>query len=83
MRHMDIGHTKVSSICSDKKKGKRILERGDRMYSFMVLNSMCRQLHRDFLSYYKRNPEDDFYVVSVNNPKLAQYLEEFIERRLN
>jgi hypothetical protein len=53
------------------------------MYSFMVLNSMCRTLYRDFLSYHKRNPEDDFYIVSVNNPKLVQYLEEFIERRLN
>jgi hypothetical protein len=53
------------------------------MYSFMVLNSMCRRLYRDFLSYYKRSPEDDFYIVSVNNPKLVQYLEEFIERRLN
>lgn len=80
---MPVGRTKVSSICSDKKKEKRIWERGDKMYSFMVLNSMCRQLHRDFLSYYKRNPEDDFYIVSVNNPKLAQYLQEFIERRLN
>jgi hypothetical protein len=80
---MDIERTKVSSICSDKKNRKGILGRGDRMYSFMVLNSMCRRLYRDFLSYYKRNPEDDFYIVSVNNPKLAQYLEEFIERRLN
>jgi hypothetical protein len=53
------------------------------MYNFMVLNSMCKRLYRDFLSYYKRDPEDDFYIVSVNNPKLVQYLEEFIERRLN
>jgi len=53
------------------------------MYSFMVFNSMCKRLYRDFLSYYKRDPEDDFYIVSANNPKLVQYLEEFIERRLN
>jgi hypothetical protein len=53
------------------------------MYSFMVFSSMSKRLYRDFLSYYKRDPEDDFYIVSANNPKLVQYLEEFIERRLN
>lgn len=53
------------------------------MYSYMVLPTIRKKLYRDFLSYYKRNPDDDFYIVSVNNPKLVQYLEEFIERRLN
>jgi hypothetical protein len=53
------------------------------MYSYMVFNIAKKTLYRDFLSYYKQDSCDDFYVVSVNNPKLAQYLEEFLERRLN
>lgn len=53
------------------------------MYGFMVFNIAKRTLYRDFLSYYKKNSCDDFYVVSVNNPKLIQYLEEFLDRRLN
>lgn len=53
------------------------------MYCFMIFNTVKRTLYRDFLSYYKQNSCDDFYVVSVNNPKLTQYLEEFLERRLN
>jgi len=53
------------------------------MYSFMIFVTPKRTLYRDFLSYYKQHSGDDFYIVSVNNPKLVQYLEEFIERRLN
>jgi len=53
------------------------------MYNFMVFNISQRKLYRDFLTYYKRSSCDDFYMVSVNNPKLLQYLEEFLERRLN
>ncbi len=53
------------------------------MYNYMVFNVPKRTLYRDFLAYYKQSPCDDFYIVSVNNPKLLQYLEEFLERRIN
>lgn len=59
-------------------KGKRLI-----MYNYMVLNVSGRKLYRDFLAYYKRNPDDELYYVSINNPKLLQFLEEFIERRIN
>jgi len=53
------------------------------MYNYMVLNVSERKLYKDFLAYHKQNPEDDLYHVSINNPKLLKYLEEFIERRIN
>jgi hypothetical protein len=53
------------------------------MYGYMVLKTKGKRLFRDFLAYYKRHPDDELYYVSINNPKLLQYLEEFIERRLN
>jgi hypothetical protein len=53
------------------------------MYNYMIFNVSNRTLYKDFLSYYKRNPCDELYFVSINNPKLIQYLEEFLERRLN
>lgn len=53
------------------------------MYNYMVMNVTEKKLFRDFLAYYKRNPDDELYYVSINNPKLVQYLEEFIERRMN
>jgi len=53
------------------------------MYNYMVFNTDRKKLYRDFLAYYKCDPKDDYYIVSVNNPKLIQYLEEFLDRRLN
>ncbi len=53
------------------------------MYNYMVFNVSEKKLYRDFLAYYKRNPCDELFYVSINNPKLLQYLEEFIERRMN
>lgn len=61
---------------TDKKKGLI-------MYNYMVFNVADRVLYKDFLSYYKRCEDDDYYIVSLNNPKLMQYLEAFLERRLN
>ncbi|MBI5664133.1 MAG: hypothetical protein HZC49_03440 [Nitrospirae bacterium] len=60
-----------------------IKKEGEHMYNYMVLNVSKKKLFRDFLAYYKRNPDDELYYVSINNPKLLQYLEEFIERRMN
>jgi len=53
------------------------------MYTYMVFNVSERTLYRDFLSYSKECEEDDLYVVSINNPKLLEYLEEFLDRRIN
>jgi len=53
------------------------------MYNYMVFDISNRVLYKDFLSYYKRCDDDDYYIVSLNNPKLIQYLEEFLERRIN
>lgn len=53
------------------------------MYNYMVFNLKDKTLFKDFLAYYKRNACDELYFVSANNPKLVQYLEEFIERRIN
>jgi len=53
------------------------------MYNFMVFHVAERKLYKDFMAYYKRNPNDELYFVSINNPKLLKYLEEFLERRLN
>ncbi len=53
------------------------------MYNYMVFNVSDQKLFKDFMSYYKRSECDDFYFVSINHPKLIQYLEEFLERRIN
>jgi hypothetical protein len=53
------------------------------MYNYMVLQVEEKKMFRDFLAYYKRNPEDDLYYVSIDNPQLIKQLEEFIERRNN
>ena len=53
------------------------------MYNYMVLNVSERKLHKDFMSYYKLTPCDEFYFVSINDPKFLRYLEEFLERRIN
>ncbi|MCK5506088.1 MAG: hypothetical protein KAJ10_13060 [Thermodesulfovibrionia bacterium] len=53
------------------------------MYNYMVLNVSERKLHKDFMSYYKRNQTDDLYFVSIDHPDFIEYLEEFIERRMN
>ena len=53
------------------------------MYNYMVVTVEEKKLHNDFLAYYKRNPRDELYEVSINDPELLKYLEEFIERRRN
>ena len=53
------------------------------MYNYMIFNVEQKTLYKDFMAYYKRNECDELYFVSVSNPKLLQYLEEFIERRIN
>jgi hypothetical protein len=53
------------------------------MYNYMVFKISEKKLFKDFLAYYKRNPCDELYHVSINNPKLLEQLEEFIERRNN
>ena len=53
------------------------------MYNYMVFNVSERKLFKDFMSYYKCSECDDYYSVSVNHPKLIQYLEEFLVRRSN
>ena len=53
------------------------------MYNYMVVTVEEKKLHNDFLAYYKRNPQDELYEVSINDPELLKYLEEFIERRRN
>lgn len=49
----------------------------------MVFQLAEKKLYRDFLSYYKHCDSDDYYIVSINNPKVLQYLEEFLDRRNN
>lgn len=53
------------------------------MYNYMVFNTSEKKLFKDFMSYYKQSDCDDYYFVSVNHPKLIQYLEEFLVRRTN
>ncbi len=53
------------------------------MYNYMIFNVSNRKFYKDFMSYYKRNPGDDIYFVSINHPEFVKYLEEFIERRMN
>ncbi len=66
-----------------KDIGKRGQKERVKMYNYMVFHVEDRTLYKDFLAYYKRNPCDELYFVSVDNPKLIQHLEEFIERRIN
>jgi hypothetical protein len=66
------------SYIGEQDKGKRL-----HMYNYMVFKISEKKLFKDFLAYYKRNPCDELYHVSINNPKLLEQLEEFIERRNN
>lgn len=61
-----------------QQKGREVT-----MYNYMVFNVEEKTFYKDFMAYYKRNECDELYFVSVNNPKLIKYLEEFIERRIN
>ena len=49
----------------------------------MIFDIGNKTLFKDFLTYYKRNSDDDLYFVSPNNPELVKHLEEFFERRMN
>jgi hypothetical protein len=53
------------------------------MYNYMVVNVDEKKMHKDFLTYYKCNSMDELYEVSISDPALLEYLEEFIERRKN
>lgn len=53
------------------------------MYNYMIFKHSERKLYKDFLSYYKRSPKDEVYYVSVDDPEYMEYLEEFLERRIN
>lgn len=53
------------------------------MYNYMIFNVSEKKMFNDFMSYYKRNTEDDFYFVSIDQPQMIQYLEEFLDRRIN
>lgn len=53
------------------------------MYNYLILDAPEKKLYRDFMSYHRNNETDDYYIVSVNDPELSKYLEEFLERRLN
>jgi hypothetical protein len=53
------------------------------MYNYMVFNVADKKLHRDFLAYHKECDSDDYYVVSMDDPELLKYLEEFLDRRRN
>jgi len=49
----------------------------------MVLNTSNEKLPKDFMSYYKRNKDDELYFVSVNQLELIEYLEEYLEKSIN
>ena len=53
------------------------------MYNYMVVTVEEKKLHKDFLTYCKCNCQDELYEVSISDPELLKYLEEFIERRKN
>jgi hypothetical protein len=53
------------------------------MYNFMVVNVDEKKLHKDFLTYCRCDSEDELYSVSISDPALLEYLEEFMERRKN
>ena len=52
------------------------------MYNYMVLNTSKEQ-PKDFMSYYKRNKNDELFFVSINHPDLIKYLEEYLEKSMN
>ena len=62
---------------------KQYKRKAEKMYNYMIFNVSDKVLHKDFLGYYKCDPCDDLYYVSLDNPQLIEYLEEFLERRLN
>ena len=53
------------------------------MYNYLVFNTDKIKYYNDFMSYYKRSQSDDLYFVSIDHPDFIEYLEEFIERRMN
>ena len=55
------------------------------MYNYMVLNTPKEKSPKDFMSYYKRNKDDELFFVSVsiNQPELVEYLEAYLEKNLN
>ncbi len=53
------------------------------MYNYMVLNTSKETLPKDFMSYYKRNKEDELLFVCINHPELIKYLEEYLEKSIN
>ena len=53
------------------------------MYNYMVLDTSKGKLPKDFMSYYKRNKNDELFFVSISDPKLIEYLEEYLEKSLN
>ena len=54
------------------------------MYNYLILNTEKEKLPKDFMSYYKRNKDDELYFVSVNQqPELIEYLEEYLEKSIN
>jgi len=48
----------------------------------MVLNT-SKEKPKDFMSYYKRNKNDELLFVCINHPELLKYLDEYIQRSLN
>ena len=59
------------------------VEKEVNMYNYMVVNGEEKKLHKDFLTYCKCDCQDELYEVSISDPALLEYLEEFIERRKN
>ena len=59
------------------------MEKEVNMYNYMVVNGEEKKLHKDFLTYCKCSSHDELYEVSISDPELLKYLEEFIERRRN
>ncbi len=53
------------------------------MYNYMVLNTSKGKLPKDFMSYYKRDKDDELLFVCINHPVHIEYLEEYLEKCLN
>ena len=53
------------------------------MYNYMILNTEKEKLPKDFMSYYRRNEDDELLFVSINHPELIEYLEDYLEKSLN
>ena len=53
------------------------------MYNYMILNTSKEKLPKDFMSYYKRNKNDELLFVCINHPELIKYLEEYLEKSMN